>query len=50
LRALVEDAVLRKRLGEAARHTVETRYSVRRWAPEIAAILRRVAAGSADAG
>jgi hypothetical protein len=43
LRRLIGDEFLRRRLGEAARKTVDDRYSARRWTPELAAILRRVA-------
>jgi glycosyltransferase involved in cell wall biosynthesis len=43
LDALAADAGLRERMGDAARRTVELRYSVERIAPEIASTLRAVA-------
>jgi glycosyltransferase involved in cell wall biosynthesis len=47
---LVEDPALRRRLGEAARQTVVDRYSVQRWAPELARILTTAAAAKRQVG
>jgi glycosyltransferase involved in cell wall biosynthesis len=43
--SLLTDAELRRRLGSAARRTVEDRYSARVHAPRLAKILREAAAG-----
>ncbi len=40
LSRLIDDAALRRRLGEAGRETVVQRYSVQRWAPTLASLLR----------
>jgi glycosyltransferase involved in cell wall biosynthesis len=50
LSALLSDASLRERLGSRGRRLVEERFSLRRWAPLLASILRRVAAGEAVGG
>jgi glycosyltransferase involved in cell wall biosynthesis len=43
--ALIEDAALRRRLGAAARQTVELQYSVAAWFPRILEIYREYASG-----
>ena len=43
LTALLDDATLRKRMGEKGRLTVETRYAARVVAPKVAALFRRAA-------
>lgn len=40
---LLRDAGLRRRLGQAARQTIEERFSASRWAPQVGEILKRVA-------
>jgi hypothetical protein len=49
LATLVEDARLRRSLGEAGRAFVETEYSLRRWFPVLEGILARVAGVAASA-
>lgn len=46
LTELLRDAALRERLGHAGRRRVEDAFSLDRWAPRMAEILRRVAAGA----
>lgn len=41
--ALVEDAALRRKLGDAGRDTVVSRYSGQRWAPKFLEVLREAA-------
>ena len=43
---LASDPSLRQRMGAAARQMIEEQYSVGRWGPRLAAILRGAAAGS----
>jgi glycosyltransferase involved in cell wall biosynthesis len=44
LQELSTDAAARRQMGEAGRRFVETEYSYQRWAPELGAILRSLAA------
>ena len=50
LATLLRDASLRDRFGRAGRRRVEDAFSLDRWAPRMAGILRRVAAGEKAAG
>lgn len=47
---LLRDASLRERFGRAGRRRVEEAFSLDRWAPRMAEILRRVAAGKSIGG
>lgn len=50
LTTLLRDADLRERFGRAGRRRVEDAFSLDRWAPRMAEILRRVAAGESVRG
>ena len=46
---LVEDRELRRRLGRAARHDVETHYSLERWNQGLKQVLDRAVSGEPQA-